>query len=415
MSAGNSPQGPRESAPLKRSLFNKPSWSKPQALTSGTDLFHRSNQTYVEHAAEAERQRKRKLARKEIEQLRRADVEVRAGKRQRVSANEDAGDGGSSSDESSHHSDNEIVDTKSTQKNSENDTRVMSPSKPKYSPKSLLKRYEAAVAASKSDLDPKLKAPLSNVIDLEDDEDLSEIPKRADLESTAAKPLEPPVEDDEPASDEEFPELARQAREKARRKHLEEDLASASTDFSSVSQDGYLHSSENTYQSTPPSAPPDPVLHILITSSIPNTEPLLVNRRLSQRLKDVRLAWAERQRFSPDYSGKVFLTWRGKRLFDVTSCRSLGITAGPNGRIMARGENVVDDEGRIHLEAMTTEILEAYKKAKRNNVPVGEGDLVQEDTMVEQKQETQIRIICKAKGFNDFKLIVKPVSPFVTA
>lgn len=76
---------------------------------------------------------------------------------------------------------------------------------------------------------------------------------------------------------------------------------------------------------------------------------------------------------------------------------------------------MVDDEGRIHLEAMTTEILEAYKKAKRNNVPVGEGDLVQEDTMVEQKQETQIRIICKAKGFNDFKLIVKPVSPFVTA
>jgi len=210
-------------------------------------------------------------------------------------------------------------------------------------------------------------------------------------------------------SDDEFPELARQAREKARRKRLEEDMASAIPDPPSISQKDHQQRPQSTHQPTPPSPPADPVLDILITSTIPNTEPLIVKRKLSQRLKDVKLAWAERQHFSQDFTDSVFLIWRGKRIFDHTTCRSLGYKSSSNGRIMASRDSMMDDEGRVHMEVMTRDMFEAYKKAKVNDVLDTKKDRSQEPVIEEQKQEAQIKIICKAKGFSDFKLIVKLV------
>jgi len=81
-----------------------------------------------------------------------------------------------------------------------------------------------------------------------------------------------------------------------------------------------------------PPPPPNPILSLLIHSTLPNTTPLLVKRRLNQRLKEVRLAWINKQLTSgvsqdasfppPD---KIILTWRNKRCYDFTSCASLGL------------------------------------------------------------------------------------------
>ncbi len=400
------------SAPLKRQLFNKPSWSKPQALTNGNDLFHRSNQTYVDLAAEAERRRKRKLARKERERASQAEAEERAGKRQRVSESEDDEDDDSASDHSPHKSENEEGSTRAEQNKSKNVIRAMSPPKSKDSPISLLKRYEATVAASEIDMDQKQKPSASHIIDLEDEDEDSPIEilkDSATTRATAAKHPVPPVEEDETISDDEFPELARQAREKARHKRLEEDMVLVTPVSPSMSQIDYQQRSQPTSQPTPPLPPPDPVLDILITSNISNTEPLIVKRKLSQRLKDVKLAWAERQQFSQVFTDGVFLTWRGKRIFDHTTCRSLGYKFSPDGRIMASRDSMMDDEGRVHMQVMTREMFEAYKKAKANDVLDRAKDRSQGPIVEEQKQEPQIKIICKAKGFSDFKLIIKPV------
>lgn len=389
------------SAPQKRSLFNKPSWSRPQALSKDTDLFHRSNQTYVNLAAEAERARKRKQARRERERARQNVIGERAGKRRLVSEDEDDD---SSSDENSSHSSHEETKTSPTHAKHHHIPRCTSPQKLMHSPKSLLQQYEAKVAANKKGQEQEQKQNLkvSDIIDLEDEEDSSALPgKDIVSESPTVKLAALPEEDDQQVSDEEFPELARQAREKARRKRLEEDIAP----MTAKSQDGQ----PSLYQSMPPTSRPDPILQILITSSIDNTTPLIVSRKLSQRLKDVRLAWANRQNFNADFTDTVFLTWRGKRVFDVTTCRSLGITIDAIGRLSTKGGSWEEEDGQIHMEAMTAKIFEAYKKAKRNEAIGQEDGAAQEEVVAVQDHEAQVRIILKSKGLDDLKLQVRPV------
>lgn len=402
------------SAPIKRQLFNKPIWSKPQALTNSNDLFHRSSQTYVGLAAEAERQRKRKLARKDRERVRQAAVEERAEKRQRVSESEDDEDDDTSTDEGSHKS--ECGEGVTGSKHSESRTGLcaLSTPKPSCSPTSLLKRYEATIAATERKVDSKQKAPASQIIDLEDEDEDDTSPViilRDSVTNRATNAKQPllPEEENEVVSDDEFPELARQAREMARRQRLEKDIVSKTPGPSLTRRDDYQQRSQPTKQPTPTPPPPDPVLDILITSDIPDTEPLIVKRKLSQRLKDVKVAWAERQHFTQDFTDSVFLVWRGKRIFDHTTCRSLGYKAGPNGRIMASRDSMMDDEGRIHMEVMTRELFEKYKQAKITETREEEKESGQETAAEEQKQEVQVKIVCKAKGFPDFKLIVKPV------
>lgn len=401
-------QAPIGSAPQKRSLFNKPSWSRPQALSNDTDLFHRSNQTYSHIAAEAECTRKRKLARKESKRARQILTGERAGKRRRVSEDEDNEDednedDDSTSDDSSSHSSRKGIKFSPTQSRHHHvDPSFTSPQKPIRSPKSLLKRYEARIAETKVDQEQKQKPKFSDIIDLEDEEDSLAIPEQESTwRSVIVKPSAPPEEDDQPISDDEFPELARQAREKDRRKRLEEDIASTTAN----PQDDQLPLHEH----MPQSAQPDPILQILITSSIDNTMPLIVSRRLSQRLKDVRLEWAKRQNFTTEFKEMVFLTWRGKRVFDVTTCRSLGIIVDAIGRISIKGGLWEEEEGQVHMEAMTAEILEAYKKAKSNETTSQEDVAAQEKAVVVQDYEAQVRIVLKAKGLEDFKLQVRPV------
>jgi hypothetical protein len=398
------------SAPQKRSLFKKPAWSKPQALSNGNDLFHRSNQTYVEAVAEAERQRKRRLARKELGNSRQEESEERAGKRQRISSDEEDGDGGSSSDEDPGHITNQNGSPKVTKKAQDNPPPPVSTQRSRNLPKSLLERYEAAIGAQVLDIEQKLKARPSTVIDIDGYIDPQKSAGEGyDSDVAIVSAPKPSEEDDQTASDEEFPELARQAREKARRKRLEEDIAATPDPPPSAGSDGYMHRSQSTHQSTPPPPPPDPVLKLLITSHIPNTEPLIVNRRLSQRLKEVKDTWTQRQQFTPEFAETVFLVWRGKKCFNVTSCKSLGITVDSNGNIRTNRDSLEDLDGQIHLEAMTEEIFEAYRKAKRHEVVSEEEKEAEEPIVIEEEKVPEIRIILKAKGFADFKLKVKSV------
>lgn len=411
-----SAEGDRKPAPFKRSLFNKPAWSKPQTTGDALDFFHRSRQTYVDIAAEEERRRKRKLARKEKERARTANSEEREGKRRRLSDYSDDEDDQTSS--GSEHE--ELVKPSAAKVQPVVSQKSPSPKRQQISPNSLLRQYEEITALPEYKEEQKQSDPKpvqTVIIDLGD----GESPPRAIQEEdepdiTTVTTIQTPEDEDDAllASDEEFPELARKAREKARQKRLEAEAASATLDPSQPDTgDRSLPRSLSLQQPTPSPQPTDDIVSILITSRIANTTPLIVNRRISQRLKDVRVTWCDRQGFTAEATATVFLTWRGKRMFDVTTCKSLGIGVGADGTIVMKGERDLlgEEERQIHMEIMAEEILEDYKKSKRraNGDEDTEESAKQEAQQAEHPPEEQVRIILKAKGLDDFKLKVKAV------
>ncbi|KAJ9300226.1 hypothetical protein DTO271G3_2343 [Paecilomyces variotii] len=158
----------------------------------------------------------------------------------------------------------------------------------------------------------------------------------------------------------------------------------------------------------------DPIIQILITSNIENTMPLIVRRKMSQRLRDVRLAWCKRQGFDKDMTASVFLTWKGRRLFDVTTCKSLGI--GRQNRASSQGLWDVNDElgdkeetMQIHVEAVT----DLPVAPSRQQIPSDSTDepISKVGAVSDDRQENTgglIRIILKSPGYGELRAKVTP-------
>lgn len=420
--------------PPKRALFSKPSWSNPKKIKNTDDLFNRSNQSYVGAAEERARRRERKLAKKQKEQTPDHPSDGRAGKRLRLS--DDDGDDSNDDDDASfdsedsskarnkkrdadahrhkHSSSSKTSPHQSAQPKAQSKSPARyndnaNPAKPKPLPGSLLKSYDDNFSVETEEPEiqmigeirkaqPQNGGKLSVALEIQDEED---------------------EEDGILESDNEFAELARKAREKHRRKRLETDISFGSSDTpSTAGNPASQQRSQSIPKPTPPPPPPrDPVIKIFITSKIENTQPLIVNRRLSQRLRDVRLAWCHRQNFSKEFTDKVFLTWRGCKLWDVTTCVRLGIAVDEFDNILLKGQKDItgEEETHIHMEAMTEEILEEHKKSHKApilNEPLpGEDDVLEVEAKVEK--EAKVKIILKAKGYEDFKVSIGAVRLFL--
>ena len=393
------------SKPQKRSLFNKPTWAKTQSLIKGGgDLFRRSDNIYVDLPARIQGGSKMNSAKEEGGEFSRNTSGRHSSKKRRLSD-----ENGGEKDSASSHPDAVIKNQEPPEEICE---AYSAPRSSEIAKASLDERHNSIITGVRDVEGSKPKVQTSKIIDLEDERDNSQVPRgqQAEVEIQA---IEPQKAAEVSLRDEEFPELARKAREKAQRKRLAQDVVSSP----GSSRTGLNGESLRLYHippPTPPSPPPDPVLQILITSDIENTQPLIVNRKLSQRLKDVRLAWAERQGFAGDLVETLFLTWRGKRLFDVTSCKSLGISVDADGRVKHKSYLNGEVKRPVQQEVITAELLENYKKTKRDakSREEGESPNFQQTAPSRKGSETQVKVILKAKGFDDFKLIVKPVRSF---
>lgn len=225
---------------------------------------------------------------------------------------------------------------------------------------------------------------------------------------------------------EEFPEYVAKAREGAARRvfgRLDPTQSNARSD--SISSNGSNMKPETTSTahlvSTPPPAP-DPIVQLLVTSRIEGTKPIMIKRKLSQRLKDVKYAWCDKQVLGgqpvpEEIKRTIFLTWRGNKVFDVTTCKALGLTTDASGRLRIDGEGF-DEEGRIHLEAWTEENFDEFKKRKAaerkrlvlDPMEEGEEDALKPESLNAKEEAQKFRIILKSKDRLEFKIQVKPTT-----
>lgn len=434
--------------PRKKSLFSK-SWAKPVEQKEGIDFFSRADELWPSRLAEEERRRQKKAVK--LEQKRstasaeRKSSSTPDGKRRRVSQNEEHGR--HSSEGSLNHADPDeaswtrrqvtsiaysdciltvpresTLSTPGSRKSNSSSRR-----KPQAPPVSLGERYSRdlhtkGTKASNSEIAAKGYISLSDSdngvedapqqisygatgpINLDDDDD--------DVIAIASQPAVR-IEEDPDMSDEEFPELARRARQREKEKALERARAKHSFEnknHDTTGSDMLYDVFDDVFEERPVISE-DPVIEILVTSWIEGTDPLMVRRKLSQKLKEVRLIWCDKQSISgqplpKSIKDSIFLTWKGLKLYDFTSCKSLGLKIDGNGDLVSTGEGFMkrDDGTKVHFEAWTPELYEQNQrklKAKRDR---GDSDDELEEVVVEQK----IKLIMKAKDMEPVKLQVTP-------
>jgi hypothetical protein len=384
----------------KRSLFKRPTWAAttitaPPAVSTSPDSTNRPDPTptdifshshnFSELVEERQRQRQRKKSDKDV--LRRSqtsevkDEESRTGKRRRIS-NDDASE----------------PSTKPKPKAAERKTSIQA----------SVGSESFAIAPTPQKTRPR-KETVIELLDSDDDnEPVSFNNGTHDITPSNATSLEPtPAAEADPDadldyySDPEMREFARQARQKRRREEQERAESGAH----------------------------DPTVKLLITSPLPGTGPLIVSRKLSQNLQAVREAWLSKQPLDPLIASRVFFTYRLRKVYDVTTVRSLGIKVDSYGRIMTSGPFAnADDEHaeKIHIEAVTDEAWQELKnqKAARDAPKPNKclNDLAAADSRHGSTEGTPavdgeaaveeplIKVTLKAKGHSDIKIKVRPVS-----
>ncbi|KAL9619606.1 MAG: hypothetical protein Q9160_005793 [Pyrenula sp. 1 TL-2023] len=377
-------------APPKKSRFNRPAWSKApaQAKDNDREFFRHSNNGYANIIAEKvkrreERQREAKRQEEE-EKERQRQSNKRGSKRRRLSIENEDGEERNEDD----------INVKREDKERKENSRSMPPESPSSKRQDRSRHPEAQTAVvidledEDGDQDHRDALPLPSSID----EDITILPGR---EPSKPKSKGPYSDDESDEDDDYMRDIKRRAREKERQKRLGLNMKPPNTPenlpdstrspsfhdsrspptVSDVSQPNSF--SHNSAEASQPQASDhfqdrpedDPIIDILIQSPLPDTKPLLVRRRASQPLAEVRLAWCQRQLFDKPTTAKVFFTWRGNRVFDVTTCRNFLIRAEKdkdkgNDVFETDWESKASAEGgpRIEVIATTQELFDQERK-----------------------------------------------------
>jgi hypothetical protein len=282
----------------------------------------------------------------------------------------------------------------------------------KPSPKKTVTSKDCITLSESDSEDQRARPPksASNPIVLGDD---------SDNDYPAIRRRAPRAQEADPdMSEEEFPELVQKYKEQMRQKELQKLKANRS--FEEQNHAGAVDL-DDVFQAESTESEADFPVEILITSRLEGTKPLMVKRKMGQRLQEVRQAWCDKQLLpgpltAADLRSAIFLSWRNKRLFDYTTCKMLPLRIDGRGKLSGDG---IDGEGRIHLEAWTDEAYALYQKELAAQQRKEQGLEDDEDLAEQEKQEAvKVKLILKARNLENFKLVVKPtttVEKMVTA
>ncbi|KAF3481725.1 uncharacterized protein GIQ15_04484 [Arthroderma uncinatum] len=399
------------------SFFKKPAWAQAKTPAKPTDFYRRSNQVYSDFVATAQDDED-----SEDETIEKPETKYKTNdsKRRRISTEDEPAV--ISSSESRGKTPAQLDTNGATAKDP---TPKLEPT-PKTEPTTSRTppRTSQVARTSPRRLNPrksplKSASPPSNVIRLSSE---SPPPPAARVPPTIVLKDDTDSDNDgdkDDESDEECAELVRRARERARNRAAEAESKSKSPTSKDTAQLGQP-SNKTGSPSKPATAPKSPkaeidtVVTILITSEIENTKPLLVRRKLAQNLGEVRKAWCSHQKFGEEMSDSIILTWKGRRLFDATTCKALGINESENNdntMFPASDDGPFGSEegtAGVHMQAMTSDSFEAERRRIAKSLQDHGRESSEDEPKVQAPEGDIVRITLKNPDLGDFKIKVRP-------
>ncbi|KAL6250595.1 hypothetical protein RBB50_002897 [Rhinocladiella similis] len=378
----------------KRSFFTKPAWAAPsssKAPETDSSVFGR-NDIYRD-ILQAE-QEKKKRAGKTKHKTGKQESEEPETKKRRVSIEPVELQG--SSDFESENDRTNTPASENIEKRSERPATRNTPRVDK-SPRVGLDKLQNNSPSKQGS--PRRDAIVLQDGDHESEDDLviwTPPPSKQGAFSAPKRKVEPPSDDEESEEDDDpyMRDLKAKAREKARLQKLgiEPDRSNTPLRASSAASERSRHLSLDKPLSRPTSSDSaqdlgrltpaseqedDPQIRIMIRSEIPNTQSLIVKRKASQPLKQVKEFWCKRWQLDDKTSRKIFFTWRGTKLFDSTTMRGILFKLKTEHKEKSTSVGPIDDEfdegadqdkdpshGNILLDAMTPELYEEKQRQK---------------------------------------------------
>jgi hypothetical protein len=404
----------------KKSFFKRPTWASSAPPAQSGDFFRHSDIVYDSILKEKERRREKHAQKKQVRAGIEAVEENRQNKRRKIFINdEDEDEDGPSG-----------CETASTGSRWEDMTQAEVPMNGSKCP--ARRGRVRATRASPSNLETYLNDtnPIaSGIIELHSDDDKNQPQPAVPERRVQARTSEDEISEEE---DEYVLKLKQRAREKARLRKLgvhavgkQQKVPQAQDSEQRPPQyprDGPLLAQS---RAAPPPPPPpkedETIVQILVTTKIPDARSLIVNRKVSQPMQQVRQVWCSRQNFNEDMTAKVIFTWRGKRLYDTTtSMRLLTVLKEERARQMG---GLADDEdedpsnGRIEIEAITKDMYEQKALEKNREEADGNGnrDGNVEDRRSHERSITptkqEFTIVMNAQGLEALRFKVRPHTP----
>ena len=379
------------------SLFNRPAWAKSNKTEDNEDeeknIFSHSG-SFRDIVAEQERRKKEKSERKKVKQERRS-----SGKHKREKDEEE--DAVAKKRRITLEDGEKLLRSVGLSANlatgvdvEEDDLEGEVAQRVRRSARKNRDQHRDSLGQSKMGLRSR-----PEVVEIDDgsDDDETVVPHVQTWES-----------DEESESDEEFAELKR----RARLQQQEKELYTRASDTRARSAGA---GAEDTSEYRLPTPPDEPIVQFFISSPIPNTKDLIVQRKLSQGLQDVRKAWCKKQNLPPETWPNVFFIHRTRRLYNVNTCKSIGLEVDAFGNLTMKGADGKEGVEKVHLQAVTQEIFEAILAEKDLQAKQRSGELPLDDQADAGagddalKPEPLIRVTLAAKDQEDLKLKLKPV------
>lgn len=345
-----------------RSFFNKPAWAKTDDEPSAPEFYRRSHQTYKDILKANREQRREEAAKSALKPtVEPTKVPVRSSKRRRIS----------------DQNDEPIQDASEI---NENKSNASSPLVEQLGETSSIEYVESRRNSEDIDDEVALENELSAVENQRTPSpEVQVVEKLPRFQKTLSR-RRPTLSPEKPKST-----------------SPSRDEVPANT--------GRANAAHDTQEATEQKADKtgEVVVEILVTSELENTNPLIVRRHMSQRFRDIRLTWCARQGFDQKMTDSVYLTWNKRRLFDVTTCRSLDIASLSSLSTELGFEDESQDVLRIHVEAVTDEFLKARAETKK---------VALAPPTPSQTVDTEaFHIVLKSPGYGDLRVKVLPRTP----
>ncbi|CAK3846885.1 hypothetical protein DOTSEDRAFT_28385 [Lecanosticta acicola] len=390
-------------------LFKPPSWAKQRAETKDEgekDLFSHSSSFLSIQEESIARQKRRAEKAREKEEVRKEKEAAKEQKHSRKRKSEEAESKSGLKNRRINAADGAKLLAQAGLGNVVNLDSDSDEAQPIREPELPVRRSPRSQRTKDISSPAKHKSRLSSTINIQQESD-------DDLQVTAVstRPAPPTQPDDEEDSDPELdPELAaakRRARAKAR---LKEEQQSKGTPDVATTSDGDINQT-----ATPPAQ--DPPVQIYIYSPLPNTTPLIVYRKLSQTLQPVKDAWLTKQDIDREVADRIFLTHCGRRLWDTTTVKRLGLDVDSEGRVFSVDDRSREGVEKVAVVAVTPELFEQMKeeRAKRSKMATSEfePEVPEADAAPEEGATPQeIRLIVKAKDKPEWKVKVTSTTLF---